>query len=318
MEYVFDLQKEKLIQSNILPVDLFNSFSPMFEKSSYAGDWLNEDRIEPIRLFSKQATEMDIWNMEHYPGEAGDKKYNLMEVAHIENWQKPQDIAKEDQQYCLCLQYEYIGADQQAWKVMDRAIEAFNAKAPLGYKAESDNTQYWWNTGNNNQYWLLFLIIVILFFTTGTLFNSWKQPFVIISIIPVAYIGLFLTFYLFKLNFDQGGFAAFILLTGLSVNANIYILNEYNNIRKSHPHLKPAKAYIKAWNRKIKPIFLTVVSTSLGFIPFMVGFEKEAFWFPLAAGTIGGLIFSFLAIIFFLPLFMGVGKYPLFRQLNRF
>jgi hypothetical protein len=40
----------------------------------------------------------------------------------------------------------------------------------------------------------------------------------------------------------------------------------------------------------------------------MVGEYKEAFWFPLAAGTIGGLVFSFIAIFFFLPLFMGVGK----------
>ena len=42
------------------------------------------------------------------------------------------------------------------------------------------------------------------------------------------------------------------------------------------------RAYTKAWNAKIVPIFLTVVSTILGFIPFMVGTEKEAFWFPLA------------------------------------
>ena len=86
------------------------------------------------------------------------------------------------------------------------------------------------------------------------------------------------------------------------------MLNEYNNIRKINPRVKASKAYIKAWNVKVKPIFLTIASTVLGFIPFMVGEYKEAFWFPLAAGTIGGLVFSFIAIFFFLPLFMGVGK----------
>jgi hypothetical protein len=40
----------------------------------------------------------------------------------------------------------------------------------------------------------------------------------------------------------------------------------------------------------------------------MIGDYKEAFWFPLAAGTIGGLIMSFLTLVLFLPLFMGVGK----------
>ena len=49
--------------------------------------------------------------------------------------------------------------------------------------------------------------------------------------------------------------------------------------------------------------FPTVISTILGFIPFMLGTDKEAFWFPLAAGTIGGLIMSILGIFFYLPIF---------------
>ncbi len=67
--------------------------------------------------------------------------------------------------------------------------------------------------------------------------------------------------------------------------------------------MSPYKAYLKAWNAKITPIFLTVVSTILGFIPFMLGPDKEAFWFPLAAGTIGGLVMSILGIFLYLPLF---------------
>ena len=62
------------------------------------------------------------------------------------------------------------------------------------------------------------------------------------------------------------------------------------------------KAYLKAWSAKIIPIFLTVVSTILGFVPFMLG-DKEAFWFPLAAGTIGGLVMSILGIFLYLPIF---------------
>jgi multidrug efflux pump subunit AcrB len=308
MEYAFDLRKDKLVESAILPIDLFNTTRPMFEKNIHVGDWLHDGRIEPVRLFSRQASEMDIWNMEHYPGQSGEMGYKLMEIAQIEKRIEPQDIAKENQQYRLCLQYEYIGAYQQSWKVMKQAIETFNKTSPLGYKAESESYRYWWGENATSQYWLLFLIIAIIFFMSGFLFNSATQPLVVIFIIPVSFIGLFLTFYLFKLNFDQGGFAAFILLAALSVNANIYVLNEYNNIRKANSRIKASKAYIKAWNVKVKPILLTITSTVLGFIPFMIGEYREAFWFPLAAGTIGGLVFSFIAIFFFLPLFMGAGK----------
>lgn len=127
-----------------------------------------------------------------------------------------------------------------------------------------------------------------------------KQPLAIIFVIPVSYIGVFLTFYLFGLNFDQGGFASFVLLCGITVNASIYILNEYNAIRRDFPRLSPLRAYTKAWNVKIIPIFLTVMSTILGFVPFMIG-DKTPFWFPLAAGTIGGLVMSVIGIFIYLP-----------------
>lgn len=52
---------------------------------------------------------------------------------------------------------------------------------------------------------------------------------------------------------------------------------------------------------------LTVLSTVLGFVPFLVG-SREGFWYPMAMGTIGGLIMSLAGIYFFLPLFLGMGK----------
>ena len=55
----------------------------------------------------------------------------------------------------------------------------------------------------------------------------------------------------------------FVLLCGITVNASIYILNEYNSVRKRFPRLSPLRAYVKAWNTKVIPIFLTVTSTIL-------------------------------------------------------
>ena len=308
-EFVFNLQQEQLAQTDLSPGELYSSVSPLFEKSIYAGNWMNGGRTESIRLFAKQAGEMDVWDLEHYPGKLGEKNYKLSEIAGIDKWIAPQSIAKENQQYLLCLQYEYIGSYQQAAKVAERAIESFNKTAPLGYKAESDSSYYSWGRKGNQskQYALIFLIIIIIYFMTSFLFNSLKQPLVVIFVIPISFIGLFLVFYLFRLNFDQGGFAAFVLLCALAVNANIYVLDEYNNIRQKR-NLAPMKAYIKAWNAKIRPIFLTVISTILGLIPFMVGQYKEAFWYPLAVGTIGGLVMSLLGTFCFLPLFMGVGR----------
>jgi len=44
-----------------------------------------------------------------------------------------------------------------------------------------------------------------------------------------------------------------------------------------------------------------LTSTCLGLLPFMIGGQNEVFWFALAAGTTGGLLFSLLVVFFCLP-----------------
>ena len=302
-EFYFNLNKARLAQEDIQPIDLFASINPVFGKDIYTGTIVVNEETEKLKLSSRQSQEYDVWSMQYVPQTIDGKPYKLAELASVEKGQMPQKVCKVNQQYRLCLQYEYIGASNQGNKIQERDLKEINAILPMGYTAKSDSTYWYWDKKDNKQYLLLLLIIVIIFFTTSILFNSLKQPLAVIFVIPISYIGVFLTFYWFKLNFDQGGFASFVLLCGITVNASIYILNEYNQIRQRKPLMSPYKAYLKAWNTKITPIFLTVVSTILGFIPFMLGPDKEAFWFPLAAGTIGGLAMSILGIFLYLPLF---------------
>lgn len=302
-EFYFQLNKDRLAQESLKADQLFAALYPVLGKDIAAGDLLMDSGTERIRLTSKQLAEYDVWSLNHMPLTMGSASYKLADLARVEKGQTPQEIAKINQQYRLCLQYEYVGAASQGGKIQEREVRAFNHLMPMGYTAKAERSYWSWQTSDNSQYILLGLIIVIIFFTTGILFNSWKQPLAVIFVIPIAYIGVFLTFYLFRLNFDQGGFASFVLLCGITVNASIYLLNEYNQLRRRFPWMSPLNAYLKAWKAKIVPIFLTVVSTILGFVPFLLGADKEAFWFPLAAGTIGGLLLSIVGIFVYLPLF---------------
>lgn len=302
-EFYLDLDKLKMAKENITATQLFTALRPVFGRDIYCGNVLFDNQAEQLKLSSVQGQQYDVWGLVNIPLVINGHSYKLADFATVQKGQSPQKVAKENQQYRLCLQYEYIGSSEQGKKLLKKDLEEFNKILPMGYTAENDRDYWSWNKKDNKQYALLLIVIAIIFFTTGILFNSLKQPLAIIFVIPISYIGVFLTFYLFGLNFDQGGFASFVLLCGITVNASIYILNEYNAIRRRYPLLLPVRAFTKAWNSKILPIFLTVVSTILGFIPFMIGDGKEAFWFPLAAGTIGGLVMSILGIFLFLPIF---------------
>ena len=314
-EFFLDLDKHRLAKENITGMQLFTALRPVFGRDISCGTIVYDNQPEVLRLTSHQSSEYDVWSLANIPFQINGKNYKLADFATVEKGASPQKVAKEDQQYRLCLQYEYIGSGEQGRKLLKKDLEEFNAGLPMGYVAEDEQQSWSWGKKDNKQYALLLIVISIIFFTTSILFNSLKQPLAIIFVIPISYIGVFLTFYLFGLNFDQGGFASFVLLCGITVNASIYILNEYNAVRRRFPKLVPVRAFVKAWNAKIVPIFLTVVSTILGFIPFMVGTGKEAFWFPLAAGTIGGLAMSIVGIFIFLPIFtLKKQSFPPFKQ----
>ena len=104
------------------------------------------------------------------------------------------------------------------------------------------------------------------------------------------------------------------------VNAGIYFINEYNLTTRGRADAsgalsKPAQSdykkavrlYAKAFNHKITPISLTILSTVLGLIPFLMEGPKEVFWFSFAVGAMGGMLFSFVAIFVYLPAFLPMG-----------
>ena len=96
--------------------------------------------------------------------------------------------------------------------------------------------------------------------------------------------------------------ASFVILSGLTVNACIFILDEFNKQQKVNSNAV-IQNFCKAFYLKIFPILLTIISTVLGFIPFVIGGQDEVFWFALGIGTISGLLFSLIAIFLYLPLF---------------
>ena len=169
-------------------------------------------------------------------------------------------------------------------------------------------TSEWiWGGGKDSNYKLLFLIVVMIFFICSILFNSLLRPLAVIMTIPISFIGIFISYYVLQIKFDQGGLAAFVLLSGLTVNSAIYILNDYDSLCREKG-IRGLRIYLKSFNGKIIPILLTILSTVLGFVPFLIGSDRDPFWFSLAVGTIGGLIFSLIAIVVYLPVIIGVGR----------
>lgn len=55
-------------------------------------------------------------------------------------------------------------------------------------------------------------------------------------------------------------------------------------------------------------MWLTVLSTVLGLLPFFIDGRSEPFWFSFALGASGGLLFSILALVLAMPLMLRLGE----------
>lgn len=208
-------------------------------------------------------------------------------------------LHKEDRQYIRMVAFEYMGSAKFGNEYLDEVLLEMKANMPIGYSASKQTWSWDWEKAKR-QYGLILVLIVAIFFIAAVLFENLKQPFYIILVIPISFIGLFLIFSLFDFYFDQGGYAAFVMLAGLAVNAAIFIVNDLNNMKKGAYN----RNILKAVAGKSVPIILTILSTCFGLIPFIMEGQNEIFWFSLAIGTIGGLVFSILGVFLALPVFL--------------
>ncbi|MCH8536014.1 MAG: efflux RND transporter permease subunit, partial [Flavobacteriaceae bacterium] len=261
-------------------------------------------RYTPVRFESLESRTFDFWELQNTPlFNVENQFFKLNEIAQIEQFRTEENIYKEQQEYLRRIEFQYAGSDKFGNIHLDESLAKLAGVLPTGFHFEKE--EYRWNFSKDTaqSYFLLILLIgVIIYFLCSILFESLTQAFVIISIIPISFIGVFLTFYLFDFNFDQGGMASFVILSGLTVNACIFIIDEFNKQQKQ-TNATAVHHFTKAFYLKIFPILLTIISTILGFIPFVVAGQNEVFWFALGVGTIGGLIFSLVAIFIYLPLF---------------
>lgn len=303
-EYLFDLDKELLALKNSNPSILFKELK-LLTLSKETDVFLKvQGKFTPIRLESNNSKLFDLWNIKHTPLGSFQRPIVLNSIATISKKREEESVFKENQEYIRFVKYNYTSSEKFGSIYLNETLKKMKTKLPLGYQFRHTENSMFLNDDRNNNYSLLLLLILgVIYFICAILFESLKQPFIILSVIPISFIGVFLTFYIFNFNFDQGGLASFILLSGITVNASIFIINGFNKLKKEQPNANYLDLFIIAFNQKIFPIALSISSTILGFIPFVKDGQNEVFFFALGVGTIGGLLFSLIGILIYLPLF---------------
>lgn len=305
-EFAIEADRGKLARKNSDVGDLLGRLQELaYSDDEYTNAYINE-KLSPIVIRPARKVMTSIWEVRNRPVKGENSVFRLNDVGSIGEEEAFNEIDKKNQEYEVMVQYDFLGDYMLSAKIKERVIKEYNRKMPIGFRVKEGREGWnpWWNTQSGFDTRVLYILLVfgIIYFICAILLESLRQAMIVMLIAPLSFIGCFLGFYFFGLKFNEGGLAAFILMCGLAVNAVLYILNDYNNkVKAGRPRGLPT--YLRAWNAKIIPIILTIVSTVLGFIPFLIGEEVSEFWTSLAIGTMSGLVFSLGILMMYLPLF---------------
>ncbi len=145
----------------------------------------------------------------------------------------------------------------------------------------------------------LLIAIVVLFMLLAISFQSFRLSLTILSILPTVVAGSLLLLFFTGKTLNIQSYMGIIMAVGVAIsNAVLYITNAQKYKKENNP-----QAFLLGANHRLRPILMTSLAMIAGMIPMALGLgevgEQTA---PLGIAVIGGLIFSAISTLVFLPL----------------
>lgn len=146
----------------------------------------------------------------------------------------------------------------------------------------------------------LAVAIVLVYLLIVVNFQSWLDPFIIISALPAALTGIVLFLFLTNTRLSVPALMGAIMCMGVAT-ANSILIISFASERLEH-HKDALQAAIEAGFTRFRPVLMTAIAMIIGMVPMAMGLgeggEQNA---PLGRAVIGGLLLATVATLFFVP-----------------
>ena len=228
----------------------------------------------------------------------------LSHLAEIKLVEGPAQISREDTRRRIGVEVNVRGRDIKSFVQEAQVNIARDAQLPPGYYitwgGQFENLQRATQRLMIVVPLALFLIFVLLF----TTFNSVKQAILIYTSIPLAVVGGVLALWMRGLPFSISAGVGFIALFGVAVLDGVVMVSYINQLRDQGRSVD--QAVREGAEARLRPILMTALVASLGFVPMAIatsaGAEVQR---PLATVVIGGLLVSTVLKLLVLPMLYG-------------
>lgn len=142
--------------------------------------------------------------------------------------------------------------------------------------------------------------IVLIYFLLVVNFQSWLDPFIIITALPGALAGVVWGLFLSQTTMSVPALMGAIMSMGVATANSVLVVSfARENLSRG---LEPVEAALSAGVGRLRPVLMTAAAMIIGMLPMSLGLgeggEQNA---PLGRAVIGGLAFATVATLFFVP-----------------
>lgn len=219
-------------------------------------------------------------------------------------------ISRRDRETVLDVNVEIDGnANEYRQRIIDVIQE--EVVLPDGYRYQFTGSLSDADQGVSEISWALLAAILLTYMIMASLFENFRDPFVIFFSIPLAFFGALAGLFIFNTAIGATAFIGIFMLVGIIVNNGIVLVDYMHLYTKNNEFSNSLfNNVIEACKRRMRPILLTALTTICSMIPLSLGIGTGAeIWTPLARAVIGGLFFGTILTLYIVPVFvMGISK----------
>ncbi|MFZ5445117.1 MAG: efflux RND transporter permease subunit [Myxococcota bacterium] len=223
----------------------------------------------------------------------------LGDVADVEFKTGPAQVSRERQSRRLTVEFNVRGRDLLS-VVKEAQAATANVPLPVGYRAEWGGQFENYLEAKERLTIVVPLALALILFLLWLTFNSMKTGLLIFLNVPFAIIGGVVSLWLRGIPFSISAGVGFIALFGVAVLNGLVLVSFARDLEATG--LSRLEAMKQAAEGRLRPVLMTALVASLGFIPMALstapGAEVQR---PLATVVIGGLISATLLTLFVLP-----------------
>jgi len=257
------------------------SYSVVAQTPQYAASSLSDLENIPIVQGARHEILGDVGSPHRAAGLAVVSHYNIQRAVDIFGSVQDRDLGG-------------VAAD------INRIVDANRSKLPRGAQLSVRGQIETMRTSFQGLLSGLLLSIVLVYLLIVVNFQSWLDPFIILTSLPAAMAGIIIFLFLTRTTLSVPAMMGSIMSVGVATANSILVIS----FAKEHLAAQgdPVLAAVEAGFARFRPVMMTALAMVIGMVPMALGLgeggEQNA---PLGRAVIGGLIFATVATLFFVP-----------------